>query len=144
MAEYNGHSDWGERKGLLSMNERWSKLGLGMPLLSVVFFGCVTQSDEMDTRQADIGLGIVEGTKGYQQIQSDRKGLRYEIKGQVVRIEGAAYVVRMLNDHQTRLPFDENTQIDRPAHLGDWIEAQFDQAGRARIIRNIDDQIVLE
>jgi hypothetical protein len=50
-----------------------------------------------------------------------------------------------MNDRiEVRLPVDENTRIDRPAHVGDWIEAQMDQAGRARIIRNIDDQIVLE
>ncbi|MCB9772948.1 MAG: hypothetical protein H6750_01300 [Nitrospiraceae bacterium] len=60
------------------------------------------------------------------------------------KIEGAAYVVHVNDQIEARLPFDENTQIDRPAHVGDWIEAQLDQSGRARIIRNIDGQMLLE
>jgi hypothetical protein len=104
-------------------------------ILIALFAGCATQSVDTNGRQADIGLGIVEGTKGYRQIQNEKlalnKGMRH-VKGQVFQIEGAAYVVHM------------NDRIDRPAHIGDWIEAQLDQDGRARTIRNIDDQITLE
>jgi uncharacterized metal-binding protein len=92
-------------------------------------------------------LGIVEGTKGYQQIQKENlstQGVMRKVRGQVFQIEGAAYVVHINNQIEARLPVDENTRIDRPAHVGDWIEAQIDQAGRARTIRNIDDQISLE
>ena len=118
-----------------------------MPLLSIAFFGCATQPDEMNTRQADIGFGIVEGTKGYRQIQLEGvslDGFGTEIRGQVVRVEGAAYVVEMLNNRQVRVQFDENTRIDRPAHIGDWIGAYVDHDGRTRLIQNIDDQVVLD
>lgn len=115
--------------------------------LMVLLAGCATQSAETNGRQADIGLGIVEGTKGYLQIQNEKllmMGPMRRVQGQVFQIEGAAYVVHMNEQIDVRLPVDENTRIDRPAHVGDWIEAQIDQAGRARIIRNIDDQITLE
>lgn len=120
----------------------------GFCLIPLAFLvGCGTQSEVTSSRQADIGLGIVEGTKGYQQIQKEilsSNGATRTVQGQVIRIEGAAYVVHMQNQHEVRLPVDENTRIDRPAHVGDWIEAHMDQAGRARIIRNIDEQISLE
>jgi hypothetical protein len=116
-------------------------------ILMALIGGCGTQSAETNWRQADLGLGIVEGTKGYQQIQKDilsSNGVMRKVQGQVLQIEGAAYVVHMNDRIEVRLPVDENTRIDRPAHVGDWIEAHMDQAGRARIIRNIDDQIALE
>jgi hypothetical protein len=116
-------------------------------ILIALFAGCATQSVDTNGRQADIGLSIVEGTKGYRQIQNEKlalnKGMR-QVKGQVFQIEGAAYVVHMNDRIDVRLPVDENTRIDRPAHIGDWIEAQLDQDGRARTIRNIDDLITLE
>jgi hypothetical protein len=116
-------------------------------ILMALLGGCGTQPAEVNGRQADLGLGIVEGTKGYQQIQKDilssNEAMRM-VEGQVFQIEGAAYVVKVNDRIEVRLPVDENTRIDRPAHVGDWIEAHLDQAGRARIIRNIDDQIVLE
>lgn len=116
-------------------------------ILMAFIGGCGTPSAETNWRQADLGLGIVEGTKGYQQIQKDilsSNRVMRKVQGQVLQIEGAAYVVHMNDRIEVRLPVDENTRIDRPAHVGDWIEAHMDQAGRARIIRNIDDQIVLE
>lgn len=109
--------------------------------------GCVGQQEFVDSQQAAIGRGIVEGTKGYRQIQQDALSANSQmrkVQGQVFKIEGAAYVVHVNDRIDARLPFDENTQIDRPAHVGDWIEAQLDQAGRARIIRNIDEHISLE
>jgi hypothetical protein len=101
----------------------------------------------VDPQQAAIGLGIVEGTKGYQQIQQEAlsaHGAMRKVRGQVFQIEGAAYVVHVNDRIEARLPFDENTRIDRPAHVGDWIEAQLDEDGRARIIRNIDGHISLD
>ncbi len=114
----------------------------GMP-----FIGCATHAPETNTQQADIGLGIVEGTKGYQQLQEDaimRNGVVTKVRGQVHHIEGAAYVVHTETQSEVRLPVDENTHIDRPAHKGDWIDAYVNEAGRAMVIRNVDDQIVLE
>ena len=116
-------------------------------ILMVLFVGCTTQSAETNGRQADIGLGIVEGTKGYQQIQKGKlaaHGAMRVVRGQVFRIEGAAYVVHTNSQNEIRLPVDEDTQIDRPAHKGDWIDAYVDEAGRAMFIRNVDDQVVLE
>jgi len=116
-------------------------------ILMVILVGCGTSSMEMERRQADIGFGIVEGTKGYQQIEKNILSTDEAMKtveGQVFQIEGAAYVVHMKNHTEVRLPVDENTRIDRPAHVGDWIEAHIDEAGRARTIRNIDDHISLE
>ncbi|GJL60532.1 MAG: hypothetical protein NPIRA03_33890 [Nitrospirales bacterium] len=116
-------------------------------LVIMGLMGCVGQQEFVDAQQAAIGRGIVEGTKGYQQIQQEalsvNRHLR-KVQGQVFKIEGAAYVVHVNDQIEARLPFDENTQIDRPAHVGDWIEALLDQSGRARIIRNIDGHISLE
>lgn len=119
----------------------------GLFSVGVAFFGCATHSTEMTTRQADIGFGIVEGTKGYQQVQEDlmsRNGVVKSVRGQVQHIEGAAYVVYTETHNEVRIPVDENTRIDRPAHKGDWIDAYVNEAGRAVLIRNVDDQIVLE
>ena len=109
--------------------------------------GCATQMSEPTSEQAALGLGIVEGTKGYQQLQEDptmRNGVVRKVRGQVHHIEGAAYVVHTNNQMEVRLPVDENTHIDRPAHKGDWIDAYVNEAGRAMVIRNVDDQIFLE
>lgn len=120
---------------------------MSVPLVIMGLVGCVGQQEFIDAQQAAIGRGIVEGTKGYQQIQQEAlsadRSLR-KVQGQVFKIEGAAYVVHVNDQIEARLPFDENTQIDRPAHVGDWIEAHLDQSGRARIIRNIDGHISLE
>lgn len=116
-------------------------------ILTGIVAGCSLPAAETNRHQADIGFGIVEGTKGYRQLQQDNlpstETMR-KVEGQVLKIEGAAYVVHMNDQREIRLPVDENTRIDRPAHVGDWIEAQMDLGGRARIIRNIDDQIILE
>jgi len=119
-----------------------------MFLLSVVWLaGCMNQTPEPTSHQSALGMGIVEGTKGYQQLQEDlmmRNGVVKLVRGQVHHIEGAAYVVHTKTQGEVRLPVDENTRIDRPAHKGDWIDAYVNEAGRAIVIRNVDDQIVLE
>ena len=113
----------------------------------IVNVSCATSSVEKNTRQADIGFGIVEGTKGYQKIQKEFRsidGPTVTVQGQVFQIEGAAYVVHTQDNLEVRLPIDENTRIDRPAHVGDWIRAYVDRAGRTRLIQNIDDQIAFD
>lgn len=114
-------------------------------MLLSVLGGCAIPSPD-PKRQEDIGLGIVEGIKGYRQLQKDHLSFMAikKVQGQVLQIEGAAYVVHLRNRTEARLPVDEHTRIDRPAHVGDWIEAHLDQSGRAMIIRNIDDEITLE
>jgi hypothetical protein len=109
--------------------------------------GCANQMSEPTSHQVALGLGIVEGTKGYQQLQEDptmRNGVVKKVRGQVHHIEGAAYVVLTKTQNEVRLSVDENTRIDRPAHKGDWIDAYVNEAGRAVVIRNVDDQIVLD
>ncbi|MEX2490454.1 MAG: hypothetical protein WD425_01700 [Nitrospirales bacterium] len=109
--------------------------------------GCANHMTEPTSEQAALGLGIVEGTKGYRYFLAGptmRNGAVTKVRGQVHHIEGAAYVVHTETQSEVRLPFDENTHIDRPAHKGDWIEAFVNEAGRAMFIQNVDDQIVLE
>ena len=119
-----------------------------MFLLSVVWLaGCMNQTPEPTSHQSALGMGIVEGTKGYQQLQEGlmtRNDAVRKVRGQVHHIEGAAYVVYTETDREVRLPVDENTRIDRPAHKGDWIDAYVNEAGRAVVIRNVDDQVVLD
>jgi hypothetical protein len=126
--------------------KKWG-MCFGLFTVGMTVMGCATQASETNTRQADIGFGIVEGTKGYQQLQEDltmRNGIVKSIRGQVHHIEGAAYVVHTETQSEVRLPVDENTRIDRPAHKGDWIDAYVNEAGLAMFIRNVDEQIVLE
>ncbi len=91
------------------------------------------------TRQEDLGRGIVWGTLGAMD-QHGTSGVSAApvISGQVTSLEGAAYVVRQSDGRESRVPHDENTRADRPAHLGDRIEAVLDAGGRATRIRNID------
>jgi len=115
--------------------------------LVLSFLGCASQTVEPDSHQAALGIGIVEGTKGFQQIQKELRtanGVVTKVRGQVHEIEGAAYVVHTKNHLEIRLPVDENTRIDRPAHKGDWIDAYMNEAGRAIYIQNVDDQVVLD
>ncbi len=126
--------------------KKWG-MCFGLFTVGMTFMGCATHSPETNTRQADIGFGIVEGTKGYQQLQEDlmmRNGVVKSVRGQVHHIEGAAYVVHTEAHSEVRLPVDENTRIDRPSHKGDWIDAYVNEAGLAMFIRNVDEQIVLE
>ena len=109
--------------------------------------GCASQTPSPTSHQSAIGMGIVEGTKGYQQVQQDlmtSNGQLTKVRGQVHHLEGAAYVVQTSGQGSVRLPVDENTRIDRPAHKGDWIDAYVNEAGRAVYIQNVDDQITLE
>ena len=92
--------------------------------------------------QADLGRGIVLGTLGAQHSSLEPPPGTTKIIGQVQEIEGGAYLLKNLHGSQQRLPIDQNTSIDRPAHIGDWLEAYVDSSGRAKRIRNIDHEIV--
>ncbi len=124
----------------------WLKTGIF--LLSVSgLIGCANHMSEPTSHQSALGQGIVEGTKGYQQLQDDpfmRNGVVRKVRGQVHHLEGAAYVVQTNGQGEVRLPVDENTSIDRPAHKGDWIDAYVNESGRAIFIRNVDSQIILD
>ena len=64
----------------------------------------------------------------------------FSLVGQVTAVEGGAYVLQEISGIERRVAHDENTRIDRPAHVGDRIEAFVDNKGRAVLIRNIDQE----
>ncbi|MGH7221369.1 MAG: hypothetical protein ACREI1_13700 [Nitrospiraceae bacterium] len=91
--------------------------------------------------QEDLGRGIVRGTLGAQPGSDMRLPIpadTFSLKGQVTAVEGGAYVLQEVSGLERRVAHDENTRIDRPAHVGDRIEAFVDDKGRAVLIRNID------
>jgi len=53
-------------------------------------------------------------------------------------VEGGAYVIQDVSGVERRVAHDENTRIDRPAHVGDRVEVFVDGKGRAVLILNID------
>lgn len=91
--------------------------------------------------QEDLGRGIVRGTLGAQSSGDVRLAIpsnTFSLTGQVTAVEGGAYVLQEVSGIERRVAHDENTRIDRPAHVGDRIEAFLDDKGRAVLIRNID------
>jgi hypothetical protein len=93
------------------------------------------------SKQEDLGQGIVQGTLGAQQTGDVRLAMPtnvFSLIGQVTAVEGGAYVLQEVSGIERRVAHDENTRIDRPAHVGDRIEAFVDDKGRAVLIRNID------
>jgi hypothetical protein len=93
------------------------------------------------SKQEDLGQGIVRGTLGAQSTSEMRLAMPTKVislPGQVTAVEGGAYVLQDVSGVEHRIAHDENTRIDRPAHVGDRIEAFVDDRGRAVLIRNID------
>ena len=93
------------------------------------------------SKQEDLGQGIVRGTLGAQPTGQMRPTMPTNVislPGQVTAVEGGAYVLQDVSGVEHRIAHDENTRIDRPAHVGDRIEAFVDDRGRAVLIRNID------
>jgi len=93
------------------------------------------------SKQEDLGQGIVQGTLGAQPTGDVRLTIPpnvFSLTGQVTAVEGGAYVLQEVGGIERRVAHDENTRIDRPAHVGDRIEAFVDDKGRTVLIRNID------
>jgi hypothetical protein len=93
------------------------------------------------SKQEDLGQGIVRGTLGAQpggDPWQSTPNHACTLFGQVTAVEGGAYVLQDVSGAEHRVAHDENTRIDRPAHVGDRIEACLDGRGRAILIRNID------
>jgi hypothetical protein len=93
------------------------------------------------SKQEDLGQGIVQGTLGAQQTGEVRLAMPtnvFSLIGQMTAVEGGAYVLQEVSGIERRVAHDENTRIDRPAHVGDRIEVFIDDKGRAVLIRNID------
>lgn len=102
--------------------------------------GCTQFVVQQDGVQEHLGRGIVSGTLGEQQRVALCAGEPSSISvvGSVLALEGAAYVIRDAQGQDIRIPHDENTRIDRPAHVGDRIQSWLDRHGRAVLIRSLD------
>lgn len=113
---------------------------LRLSVLMVLATGCAQTVAQEQLSQEYLGLGIVFGTLGEQK----RLGLStpelppISVAGQVQAVEGAAYLIRDTQGRELRIPHDENTRIDRPAHVGDQIRCWLDRHGRAVLIRSLD------
>jgi len=105
---------------------------LGVGLLGA---GCTTAET---SGQEDLGRGIVGGDAG-SPIGSQRSAPNTgAYRFHVTAVEGGAYVLQEVSGIERRVAHDENIRIDRPAHVGDRVEAFVDDRGRAVLIRNID------
>jgi hypothetical protein len=111
-----------------------------MPAILVLATGCPQFPMQGDSTQEHLGRGIVSGTLGEQQRVAQCVGEPSSISvvGHVLGLEGGAYVIRDAQGHDIRIPHDENTRIDRPAHVGDRIQSWLDRHGRAVLIRSLD------
>lgn len=111
-----------------------------LPSLLVLVTGCTQSAMQGHSSQEDLGMGIVSGTLGEQQRVALCVGepSSVSVVGQVQALEGGAYLIRDAQGQEIRVPHDENTRIDRPAHVGDRIQSWLDRHGRAVLIRNLD------
>jgi hypothetical protein len=115
----------------------------GWGLLSVMGAGLLSTGCHLrgSSTQEDLGRGIVRGTLGVRLAGDARLKIPanvFSVRGQVTAVEGGAYVLQEVNGIERRIAHDENTEIDRPAHVGDRIEAFMDDRDRAVLIQNID------
>jgi len=103
--------------------------------------GCAQPALQGHSPQEDLGMGIVSGTLGAQSrfAVTANEPSAASVVGQVQAVEGGAYLVRDVRGQDHRIPHDENTRIDRPAHVGDRIQSWFDRHGRAVLIRSLDE-----
>jgi hypothetical protein len=106
----------------------------------VMATGCTQFVVQRGSAQEFLGRGIVSGTLGEQQRVALCAGEPSSISvvGHVLALEGGAYVIRDAQGQDIRVPHDENTRIDRPAHVGDRIQSWLDRHGRAVLIRSLD------
>ncbi|MBS0169630.1 MAG: hypothetical protein JSR62_04695 [Nitrospira sp.] len=104
--------------------------------------GCAQSALHHHSPQEDLGMGIVSGTLGAQarSAQPAVEPITSSVVGQVQALEGGAYLVRDIRGQEHRIPHDENTKIDRPAHVGDRIQSWFDRHGRAVLIRSVEEE----
>ena len=120
----------------------WTIL-LGLLVITAGATGYETREAVPNLQQEARGVGIVQGTLGVLSGASLPPLASAVMRGQVLELEGGAYVARSSSGEEVRVPLDENTSADRPAHVGDHIEVYFDAGHRAIQIRNIDSQIAL-
>lgn len=106
----------------------------------VLVTGCAQSVVQGHSSQEYLGMGIVSGTLGEQQRVAQCVGepSSVSVVGQVQALEGGAYLIRDVQGQEIRIPHDENTRIDRPAHVGDRIQSWLDRHGRTVLIRSLD------
>ena len=112
-----------------------------LPSMQILATGCAQSSVSGPSAQEYLGRGIVSGTLGAQQqvaLPSGEPGT-LSVIGQVQTLEGAAYLIRDAQGKDIRIPHDQNTRIDRPAHVGDRIQCWLDHRGRAVVIHSLDE-----
>ena len=103
---------------------------MAMVGVSLLDAGCNSSGT---SRQEDLRRGIVRGTLEAQQSVDMRLPIpaqAFTLRGQVTTVEGGAYVLQEVSGAERRVAHDENTRIDRPAHVGDRIEVIVDDSGR--------------
>ncbi|NJN70403.1 MAG: hypothetical protein HC801_09095 [Nitrospira sp.] len=117
-----------------------SRYAVLLPSILVLMTGCAQSVLQGNSSQEYLGMGIVSGTLGEQQRVAQCVGepSSLSVVGQVQALEGGAYLVRDAQGQEIRVPHDENTRIDRPAHVGDRIQSWLDRHGRAVLIRSLD------
>ncbi len=111
-----------------------------LSFMLVLVTGCARSVPNGGSSQEYLGMGIVSGTLGEQQRVALCAGepSSVSVVGQVQALEGGAYLIRDAKGQDIRIPHDENTRIDRPAHVGDRIQSWLDRHGRAVLIRSLD------
>jgi hypothetical protein len=57
------------------------------------------------------------------------------VKGEVLKIEGSAYVIKQANGKEIRLGIDQDTRMEITPKPGDKIAAQMAEDGRTRSVR---------
>jgi hypothetical protein len=112
-----------------------------IPSMMILATGCAQSSVSGPSAQEYLGRGIVSGTLGAQQQIALPSGepATLSVIGQVQALEGAAYLIRDAQGKDIRIPHDQNTRIDRPAHVGDRIQCWLDHRGRAVVIHSLDE-----
>mgnify|MGYP003449746492 FL=1 len=118
----------------------YGRLLLVLPM-GLFITGCTQAALQGPSPQEHLGMGIVTGTLGAQSPTAATSGEQPagSLVGQVQAVEGGAYLVRDVRGQEHRIPHDQNTRIDRPAHVGDRIQSWFDRQGRAVLIRSLDE-----
>ncbi|MBM4126543.1 MAG: hypothetical protein FJ247_04210 [Nitrospira sp.] len=112
-----------------------------LSVMLVMATGCTQFGIQGDATQEHLGRGIVSGTLGEQQRVALCAGepSSLSVVGHVLVLEGGAYIIRDAQGKDIRIRHDENTRIDRPAHVGDRIQSWMDRHGRALLIRSLDE-----
>ena len=103
-------------------------MGIVCAALALALSGCATGAGE----PSDKASGMRQG--GTASELPDAKSRI--VRGQVLQIEGSAYVVRERQGREVRLPVDQDTRMEHTPKVGDQIIAQVAEDGRTRSIRS--------